>query len=206
MRDKIIGFVFFLVLTGPWAFAQNAVVDSPAPAESPASAVSSEYILGVDDVLGVSVLQPDKLDVIVTVSPDGSITFPYVGTVPVKGLTMAQVQESIRAKLADGYMKYPVVSVSLKESRSKKFFVYGEVNKPGTYIMEDNMSVLRAISIAGGFTKFGSSSNVKVLRPKKNAGGYDAIKVNIKAIMAGDAKVDIPLGPDDIVVVSEGVF
>jgi polysaccharide export outer membrane protein len=103
-------------------------------------------------------------------------------------------------------MKYPVVSVSLKESRSKKFFVYGEVNKPGTYIMEDNMSVLRAISIAGGFTKFGSSSNVKVLRPKKNAGGYDAIKVNIKAIMAGDAKVDIPLGPDDIVVVSEGVF
>ena len=78
--------------------------------------------------------------------------------------------------------------------------------KPGTYALEENTTVLRAISMAGGFNKFGSSSHVKVLRPLKDKPGYDAIKVNIKAVMDGNANEDLVLQPEDIVVVSEGVF
>ena len=84
-------------------------------------------------------------------------------------------------------------------------YVYGEVLKPGTYLLEENMTVLKAISTAGGFTKYGSSSRVKVLRPKVKGAGYDLIKVNMKLIMNGLAN-DVVLEPGDIVQVEEGVF
>jgi polysaccharide export outer membrane protein len=117
----------------------------------------------------------------VTVAPDGSINYPYIGTVQVKGMTLEKIQDEIQKRLADGYMKYPVVAASLKENRSKKFFVYGEVIRPGTYALDENVTILKAISMAGGFTKFGSSSRVKVLRERKGKAGFDTIKVNINA-------------------------
>ena len=83
--------------------------------------------------------------------------------------------------------------------------MYGEVVKPGTYALEENTTVLKAISMAGGFTKFGSS-RVKILRSRKGQPGYEAIKVNTNAIMDGNSGEDILLEKDDIVVVSEGVF
>ena len=175
------------------------------PAEI-SGAANTPYTIGIDDILEITVIQPDKISNTVTVSPDGTISFPYIGSVRVKELTLAQVQEEIQARLADGFMKYPVVYVSLVQSRSRKFFVYGEVMKPGTHILENNTTILRAISMAGGFTKYGSSSRVKMLRPKKNGPGYDTIKVNIKAVMDGNAGADKLLEPGDIIVVSEGVF
>lgn len=166
---------------------------------------AAEYVIGTDDVLDLSVLQPEKLFVTVTVAPDGSVSFPYIGSVKAKDLTLTALQQDIQARLANGYMKYPVVSVALREARSRKFFVYGEVIRPGTYALDANATVLRAITMAGGFTKFGSS-HVKVLRPRKDKPGYDAIKVNIKAIMDGAINEDLVLQPEDIVVVSQGVF
>jgi len=168
--------------------------------------IPNQYTIGIDDILEVSVLQPDELLRVVNVAPDGTITFPYIGTIKVKDLTITQIQEKVRSALADGYMKYPVVVVTLRESRSRKFFVYGEVIKPGTYSIAENMTVLRAISMAGGFTKFGSSSRVKVLRPKKDEAGYETVKIDIKKVMNGDSQKDILLITGDMVVVSEGVF
>ncbi|MFA5147891.1 MAG: polysaccharide biosynthesis/export family protein [Candidatus Omnitrophota bacterium] len=178
--------------------ADTAIAEAPAPA-------TQDYRVGNEDILDIAVLQPEQLALTVTVSPDGSITFPYIGKVDVKGKTPSEVQDEIQSRLADGYLKYPVVSVAVKESRSKKFYVYGEVLKPGTYFLEDNMTVMKAISTAGGFTKYGSSSRVKVLRPKAGAAGYETIKANMKLIMNGLAK-DIVLEPGDIVQVEEGVF
>lgn len=184
-----------------------------AEAQKPAKKIEEEiseqnngYKVGIDDVLDISILQPEKLANTVTVAPDGSINFPYVGNLQVKGLTLLEVQELVQEKLADGYMKYPVVAVALRENRSKKFFVYGEIMKPGTYLLDENTTVLKAISMAGGFTKYGSSSRVKVLRAKEQESGYETLKVNVSAVMNGDAKADIPLKSGDIVVVSEGMF
>lgn len=181
-------------------------VAEPLASAQPAVATSPEYTIGADDVLDISVLQPEKMLVTVTVSPDGSITFPYIGTVQIKGMTLAQAQEDIQSRLADGYMKYPVVSIALKQSMSEKFFVYGEVARPGTYRLEEKMTVLKAISMAGGFTKFGSSSRVKVLRSKEGEAGYSVIKVNLNAAMKGSSKDDVVLKQGDIVVIEEGIF
>ncbi len=171
-----------------------------------ADAVSSDaYTIGVDDILSVAVLQPEQLLNEVTVSPDGSISFPYIGNVPVKGMSINEVREEIQKRLADGYLKYPSVVVSLKESRSRKFYVYGEVVRPGPYFMQDKTTVLRAISMAGGFTRFGSASRVKVLKAKED-GSTETVQVNIKSVMGGDASADIILRPGDTVVVSEGIL
>ena len=185
---------------------QVAATQTQATAQQVVSQPASlDYKVGVNDVLDINVLQPEPMALTVTVSPDGSITFPYIGKVVVNDKTPAEIQDEIQKRLADDYLKYPVVSVALKVSQSKKFYVYGEVLKPGTYLLEDNMTVLKAISTAGGFTKYGSSSRVKVLRPKAKGAGYDMIKVNMKLIMNGLAQ-DTILEPGDIVQVEEGVF
>ncbi len=165
-----------------------------------------EYIVGLGDKIAIYVYQPEKINMTVTVAPDGYIGFPYIGSFYAKGLTLKDIQQIIEKKLATGYMKYPVVAVFLEYSMSRKFYVYGEVSRPGTYPLEENATVLKAISMAGGFSKFGSSSRVKVLREFKDKPGYKQIKVSIDNIMHGKAEEDIVLEPGDIVVVSEGMF
>lgn len=170
------------------------------------SAYAQVYKIGVGDILQVDIIQPDKMALTVTVSPGGDISVPYIGSVNVKGMTVAVVQKIIEKKLASGYLKYPVVVVSLVESRSRSFTISGEVIRPGNYALGENTTVLKAISIAGGFTKFGSKSNVKILRPRQDRPGYISIKVDLKAVLEGDASSDIVIQPGDIIVVSDGVF
>jgi polysaccharide export outer membrane protein len=186
---------------GPVVLAPQNLSEEPCVVPNPQG-----YAIGVGDMLVVNVVRPEQLLMDVTVSPDGTISFPYIGTVNVKGKTLDDVQNEMTKKLGEGYMKYPVMSVTLKESRSKRFFVYGEVVHPGPYSIEENMTVLRAISMAGGFNKFGSSSRVKVLRPRAMGKGYEPVKINIKDVMDGHADADTIIKPGDIVVVSEGVF
>ncbi len=187
-------FFFFFALISPQLSVFSAEEDE------------ANYKIGVEDVLSISVIQPEKIENTVVVAPDGTISFPYIGMLKIAGMTVDEVRALIEEKLRDGYMKYPIVTVYLKESKSKKFSVYGEVVKPGTYLMDDNMTVLRAITVAGGFTKFGSTNHVKILRPRKGRHGYRPIKVNIKAVLNGDPSADLPIKSGDIVVVSEGVF
>ena len=185
----------------------TALILTAAPLTSSANeAKQTEYTVGVDDVIDINILRPEQLSTTVVVTPDGSISFPYIGTVKVKDMTLNEIQQEIQNKLADGYMKYPTVTVALRESRSRKFFVYGEVIKPGEYPMDENATILKAISMAGGFTKYGSSSRVKVLREKRDTAGYETLKINITAIMNGEAEKDIPIKAGDIIVVSEGIF
>lgn len=209
LKSRIVFLITVFLFASPrplFAEPLASAAQSSAPAaQAPDSAVEA-YRIGVEDVLDISVLQPDPLAATVTVSPDGSVSFPLIGGVRIKGLTTEEAQHEIERRLADGYMKYPVVSVSLRESRSRKFFVYGEVIKPGAYPMEEHATVLKAISIAGGFTKFGSSSHVKILRQQPNQPGYETIPINIKAVMDGNAQQDVLLQDGDMVVVSEGVF
>ncbi len=166
----------------------------------------TEYTVGVGDILEVRILKPDTSTERVTVSPDGDISMAYIGSLKVKGLTISKIQQLIQTRLANGFLKYPVVAVSLIESHSRNFTISGEINRPGTYPLGDNTTVLKAISIGGGFTRFGSSSKVKVLRPRKDRPGYMKIDVDVNKVMDGNAEADIVLEPGDIVVVSEGFF
>lgn len=170
-----------------------------------AAVPSGEYRVGVDDVLDINVLRPEPFNNMLTVSPDGAVAFPYVGNVDVKGLTLIEVQKRIEEGLSE-YMRYPVVSVSLRESRSRTFYVYGEVARPGAFPLQQGMTALRAVSLAGGFTKYGSASRVKVLRQRKDGQGSVTVPVDLKRAMAGDASQDLRIENGDVVTVEEGVF
>lgn len=200
MKKMIILGLLLVLGFAPWVAAQESLT-SESVAVAPAS-----YTVGPMDVLGIEIIEPDKIATRATVSPDGSITAPYIGQVNVSGLTTNQIRQRIEQRLADGYLKFPSVMVSLLESHSRKFFVYGAVIRPGEYDLPENMTVLRAISMTGGFTKFGSSNRVKVLRALQDRNGYENIKININAVMNGDSQADLAIEKGDIIVVSEGIF
>lgn len=165
----------------------------------------SDYQVGVDDILDISVIKPVPIVKVVTVAPDGTITFPYIGNVQVKGLTLPEIQEDVQNRLAGGYMEYPVVSVSLRETHSKKFVVYGQVMRPGAYPVEEKMTLLRAITVAGGFTVSGSTGRIKLLRLKPESNEVDVIESDMPAILNGENQ-DVTVLPGDTIVVSVDKF
>jgi polysaccharide export outer membrane protein len=167
----------------------------------PATAIAST--LGAGDVFEVRVFQEPELSGVYQVGPQGDVIFPLCKQVVVGGLTPNGAAEAIRACLANGFMRNPQVSVLVKEYNSKKVFVFGEVQKPGTFPFEDGMSVVQAVTLAGGFTKTAAQNSTSVTR--RVNGEETKIRVNVQDIALGKAS-NFTLEPGDIVYVPESLF
>jgi protein involved in polysaccharide export with SLBB domain len=177
-----------------------AVASDPAAHEEPQPVAST---LGPGDVLEVRVFQEPELSGVFQVGNEGDIVFPLCKRVLVGGLTANGAAEGIRACLAERYMRDPQVSVLVKEYNSKKIFVFGEVQKPGTFPYQDGMSVVQAVTLAGGFTKTAAQNSTSVTR---RVGGTETkIKVSVQDIALGKAS-NFTLEPGDIVYVPESLF
>jgi polysaccharide export outer membrane protein len=159
--------------------------------------------LGAGDVVEVRVFQEPELSGVYQVGTDGAIIFPLCKSVSLGGLTANAAAETIRECLARKYMRDPQVSVLVKEYNSKKIFVFGEVQKPGTFPYQDGMSVVQAVTLAGGFTKTASQNSTSVTR---HVGGTETkIRVSVQDIALGKAS-NFTLEPGDIVYVPESLF
>ena len=174
----------------------------PQQAPDPA-AVAAASTLGPGDVVEVRVYQEAELSGLYQVGPEGDVVFPLCQRVPVSGLTPNGAAERIRACLAERYMRDPQVSVLVKEYNSKKVFVFGEVQKPGTFVYEDGMSVVQAVTVAGGFTKPAARNSTSVTR--RVNGQEVKVKVHVEDIALGRAP-NFTLEPGDIVYVPESLF
>jgi len=159
--------------------------------------------LGAGDIFEVRVFQEPELSGIYQVGPQGDIVFPLCRNVVVGGLTANAAAEALRTCLSDGFLRRPQVSVLVKEYNSKKVFIFGEVQKPGTFLFEDGMSVVQAITLAGGFTRNASQNSTSVTRHV--AGEEVKVKVNVQDIALGKAP-NVLLEPGDIVYVPESMF
>lgn len=159
--------------------------------------------LGAGDVIEVRVYQEPELSGVYQVGRDGDVIFPLCKRVVVAGLSPNATAEKLRACLSEGFMRDPQVSVLVKEYNSKKVFVFGEVQKPGTFVYEDGMSIVQAVTIAGGFTKTASQNSTSVTRRVK--GQEVKMKVNVQDIALGKAP-NFTLEPGDIVYVPESLF
>jgi len=159
--------------------------------------------LAPGDVLEVQVFQDKALSSTHMVGNDGGISFPLLGKLVVRGLTPNQVADLIRTKLAEGYIRDPVVSVLLKESNSKKIFVFGQVRAPGTFPYDDNMTVVQAITLAGGFSDIADKDKTYVTRLQE--GAERKYTIPISKILDGRRR-NFPLRPGDIVFVPETLF
>jgi polysaccharide export outer membrane protein len=182
------------------ALASCAAAPPPAP-RAPEPRVSST--LGAGDVFEVRVYQEPELSGVYRVGPQGDIVFPLCRRVPVAGLTANAVAERLQACLGQGFIRNAQVSVIVKEFNSQKIFVFGEVQKPGTFVFEDGMTIVQAVTVAGGFSKGAAQNSTSVTRLVD--GQEQKIKVAVQDIALGKAP-NFVLKPGDIVYVPESLF
>lgn len=147
----------------------------------------SEFSLGPEDVLKVTVWKSPDLSGEVTIRPDGTITMPLIGDVSAAGFTANVMAKRIGERLTE-YISSPIVTVQVKDVNSYFIYVLGEVVKPGKYPLKSYANVMQGISLAGGFAPFASKNKIKVLR-------------NVSTGSEGHEKkrqVEIPVHYDDI--------
>jgi polysaccharide biosynthesis/export protein VpsN len=175
---------------------QTNRVELPAPTQS--------TTLGPGDLFELFIVNEDKLPTTYTVSPDGTIDFPYVHRLQVAGLEPQQVVDLYRQKLIDEqYFKDPSVMISVKEYRSKFVNVLGQVKNPGTFGLVPGFTLVQAISKAGGFNSIADLNNVTLTRTTNKQ--RQTIRFSLASITEGRSP-DIPLQSGDVITVGERVF
>lgn len=165
---------------------------------------TDDTTLGPGDVFSVRVYGEESLSASHRVAPDGTISFPLIGTVEVMGLEPPQVAERIQTALrAQNFLKDPHVSVYVEEYSSKRVSVVGAVTNPGTFPLQPGMTVVQAISMAGGFSSLADRNATMVTRRV----GSETVRyrVPVRRVTSGEAK-DIEVAAGDIIFVPERLF
>lgn len=188
-----------LVLATACALPATACFKDPPPSQYPSQQVYLEdTTLGPGDVFEVRVFQQEQMTGTYSASAEGTISFPLIGTVEVSGKSPAQVETEIRTRLADGYLNNPQVSVLVKEYKSKKISVFGQVRRPGTLGFTEGMTIVEAVSQAGGFTPMARENAVTVTRELE--GKKESYTVPVESIGKGRAP-QFYVRPGDVVFV-----
>jgi len=167
------------------------------PAAKPAAtraaqADLSAYRLGIGDRLRIDVYGEPDLSIETVIDGTGTINYPLLGTVQARLKTADQLEQSLKASLAAGYLVDPDVRVSVVQYRP--FYTIGQVKKPGPYQYVLGLTVEKAIAIAGGLTTLASTRNMFVLR--EDATQSQRIKVGLDALVL----------PGDTLLIEEGLF
>jgi polysaccharide export outer membrane protein len=168
------------------------------PSGSPLSATDQNYRLGPEDVIYISVWGNTELTMEVIVRPDGKVSIPLLQDVQAEGLTAGELADVIQLRLR-AYINEPSVSVIVKQVNASKFYIVGYVNKPGTYALRGDVTILQAISLAGGFTQFASPRKIRLVRIK---GSNQEVRVlNYYRMIDTSGEGNYLLKPGDTIVV-----
>jgi protein involved in polysaccharide export with SLBB domain len=159
--------------------------------------------LGVGDSFDVRVFGEPDLSGTYKVGSEGNINFPLVGVLHVEGLDAQAAAKLIGDRLRQGMLRDPQVTVLIKEQTSKKIYVLGQVGRPGTFTYTPSMSVVEAITVAGGFTPLAARNDTTVTRSEQ--GKKTITKVPVADIGEGKAP-NLFLRPGDIISVPERIF
>jgi polysaccharide export outer membrane protein len=134
---------------GSAASAQPEPDRSNPSADASVGLASAQYALGAGDKLRITVFGEESLSGEYLVPGEGTVAFPLIGDVQATGLTVDQLAREIEARLRDGYLKDPRVSIEVENYRP--FYILGEVMKPGEYPFTNGLTVLNAVATANGF-------------------------------------------------------
>jgi len=157
-----------------------------------ASCGASDYLLGPGDKIHIVVYGEADLTTDVKIDKSGFISFPFLDDIQVIGLSTKQLERTIIKGLLGDYIVNPQVSVSIAMYRP--FFIHGQVKRPGGYPYQDDLTLDKAIAIAGGLTNRASSSQWKVTRIVKG----------VKVTIQGDVTTEVQ--PDDILKIEQSFF
>jgi polysaccharide export outer membrane protein len=191
----------FLVLT------LAALTGAQAP---PDPQTRGEYVVGAQDVLKVTVFDEPQLSGTFRVDADGSFTYPFVGRLRAVGQTLRSIESELTARLADGYVRKPQVSIEVEQYRSRSIFIVGEVRNPGKYPLTGEMTLMEALAQAGSTTQ-SAGSELLILRPDDRVGDRElhpggtpanqTTRVNIADLQSGRITNMVMLREGDTVFV-----
>ena len=160
--------------------------------------------LGPGDVFQMEIVGEKDLPTEYQVASDGTVDLPYIQTVKVGGLEPQEVARLVRQKLMDQkILTDPSVVISIKEYSSKRVTVLGQVQKPGSFPLTPGLTLVQAVSLAGGLTSIANKDRVNLTRRTKT--GTHTVVISIDAIMEGRS-ADIPLQASDSIYIHERVF
>ncbi len=189
---------FLRALMAPAMLAGTALV-SLAP--MPAMAVDANYTLNPGDVLQITVWKEEGLDRETLVLPDGTLAFPLVGTIKAAGKTAGQVQDEIKSGLEKSIPDAPV-TVVVKAANGNVVDVIGQVAKPGEFVAAHPLTVMQALSMAGGLTPYASERRISVVRHRADGKDEHIEFPYYEDILGGkNLDKDIVLKPGDVVLV-----
>jgi polysaccharide export outer membrane protein len=178
-----------------------ACLSSLLPAQSTGAGRSSG-VIGKLDSVEIRVFREDELTTAGQLSADGTISMPLIGAVKMAGLTTDQAAAAITAKLKDGYLVNPQVSVSIEARVKRTITVLGQAQNPGVFELpaDRQLTVVEAIGMAGGATRI---ANTKKISLKRRGGQMQ--QINLKDITSGKAS-DLPLKDGDVLSIPESLF
>jgi polysaccharide biosynthesis/export protein VpsN len=174
----------------------NSRVHLPPPVES--------TTVGPDDVFTLRIVGEKEVPDEFQVASDGTVDLPYVHRVIVSGLEPHEIARAVRERLIENkILRDPGVVVMIKEYRSKKVTVLGQVQKPGSFPLTPGLTLLQVVSLSGGFTSIAKTGNVRLTRKTKE--GATSVVLSVDSITDGRSP-DVPLQAGDVLYVSERVF
>jgi polysaccharide export outer membrane protein len=180
--------------------AKSAETPSAAGAPAGGYPLSSDYVIGPEDMLQITVWKNDALSRTLPVRPDGKISLPLLHDVQAAGLTPMQLRDKLASALGE-FMPNPEVAVTVTDVRSYRVSVLGEVQKPGVLQLKADTTVLEAIALAGGFRDFASPGKITILRKDTN-GTTQKIPFNYNRVVKDNRSQDnVTLKSGDVVVV-----
>jgi len=173
------------------AIALSGCLTTAWEAAPPAAGPDGEGVVETASI-AIRVMGQPELTGVYTVDPDGNISMPLINTVPVAGLTPKEMENAIAARLRNGYLRNPSVSVQPLELRP--FYILGEVRQAGRYTYQPGMTVAQAVAMARGFTERAHTG--EVLLTRRTAQGTKTYRVPMTT----------QLYPGDIIYVKERWF
>lgn len=170
-------------------------------ASATASSAAPAYTLGPGDVVAIDVWHEPEISRSLPVQPDGRLSLPLAGQMHVAGLTTAQLEDLITARLKQ-YIDHPAVTVMLQQAESRRYNIVDMVAKPGTYPLIQPTTVLDAIAQAGGLRDFAHPKKIYVIRKRASDGVEVRFNFNYEQVSRGlHMEQNIRLQPGDTVVV-----
>ena len=188
----------------------SLAVQAPAPASAPDPAPkNANYVVGPQDILTVTVFNEPQLSGRFRVENDGQFNYPFLGRIQAGGINVAEIAAAVRAKLADGYLRDPQVTVDVEQFRSQNVFVMGEVRSPGRYTLTGTTTLVEVLAQAGSLAPT-AGSEVLILHPRQasddeptlpDGGDAEVQRIDLRDIQRGKLTANVTIRDRDTIFV-----
>jgi polysaccharide export outer membrane protein len=187
---------FLLTVIACFFFVQESFAK-----EQDAPTVDNLYRVGIHDVISIEVAGQQSFSTTVGIAIDGTISYPYVGNIYVKGLTLEEIRRKVTEILSDGILQLPVVTVSLERSQSKQVYVLGEDVQSRKIPFDRSLTLAKALILIGGVDVGNPFGSVTIRRKQEGKTEFSEMNFGFKEVLGANNSAGIPLEPEDILII-----